>query len=63
MRKILITLLLFAAMFSNAQYVSTLRTASETSEFDIPIPQGMQIFNMYNNELYVAKFAISSTAT
>jgi len=63
MRKILITLLLFAAMFSNAQYVSTLRKANETTEFGIPIPQGMQIFNTYNNELYVAKYAISASAT
>ncbi|MDA3835022.1 MAG: hypothetical protein PF495_16675 [Spirochaetales bacterium] len=55
--------LLFLAVGLNAQYVSTLRVTNETTAFGTAISQGMQIFNTYNNELYVAEYAFSSGAT
>ena len=63
MKRLLTILLIFAALISQAQYVSTLRVTNEDASFGTPISQGMQIFNTYNNELYVAKYAISSGAT
>lgn len=63
MKKLFLILLIFAALFSQAQYVSTLRVANETTQFGTPVPEGMQVFNTYNNELYVATCAIASTAT
>ncbi len=63
MKKLFLILLIFAALFSQAQYVSTLRVVNETTQFGTPVPEGMQVFNTYNNELYVATCAIASTAT
>lgn len=63
MKKLLSILFVFIAFFTNAQYVSTLRVANETTAFGTSISQGMQVFNTYNNELYVVTCPIESTAT
>lgn len=63
MKKLLTILFVFITFFTNAQYVSTLRVTNEDAPFGTSISQGMQVFNTYNNELYVVTCPIESTAT
>ena len=63
MKKLLTILFIFCAFFTQAQYVSTLRVAGEDTQFGTSLAQGMQVFNTYNNELYVVTCPIESTAT